>query len=352
MSDLRGRGARGFALDDAVSARAPKRSSSSPSSCPSSCSSCSWPWTSAGCSSPTSRSATPRARPRPTGRPRTRPAAGTPPRAELPDAGRRVAARADRGDLPHARRRDDRLRRPAGAGGAGEHPHRLGVRGVRVHHAARHRLLRWSPAGHRRLERGPDPRSVVAGPAAKACSGPTNATFTVFATGMDVIVDPAGLHARTPACARSPATTGTSAMARPTSGSSIPTNHTYAAPAPTSSPSRSPTRRRADRGPLHHRPVRGPDAEPIIDRQPADTGSRRPPPSPSTPTVAPCAAPVADFTWRSGSPRRNVTFTDTSTAPAACPITTGCGSGYVRRRSPPRTRSTRSRAITGRTSSS
>ena len=81
---------------------------------------------------------------------------------------------------------------------------------------------------------------------------------------------------RTPACARSPATTGTSAMARPTSGSSIPTNHVHARPRHLRHhPRGHQPGRRADRGPLHHRPVRGPDAE--SDRQPADTGPRRPP---------------------------------------------------------------------------
>jgi Flp pilus assembly protein TadG len=157
-----------------------------------------------------------------------------------------------------------------------------------------------------------------------SCSGPTNATFTVFASGMDVIVDPAGSMPDTGVCTISGYNwdfgDGVTDV-----GSSIPTNHTYASPGtyvitlevtnqggaltavrsvtvPFVAPTPSPT------------PSGSPTATP------GPTATATPSPSP-TPTVAPCAAPVADFTWRSGSPRRNVTFTDTSTAPAGCPIT-------------------------------
>jgi PKD repeat protein len=36
----------------------------------------------------------------------------------------------------------------------------------------------------------------------------------------------------------------------------------------------------------------------------------------------PCAKPVANFTWKSGNPRRDVTFTDLSTADTGCPVQT------------------------------
>ena len=154
------------------------------------------------------------------------------------------------------------------------------------------------------------------------CLAPTVATFTVFASGMDVIVDPAGSQPDIGVCTISGYNwdfgDGVTDV-----GSTIPTNHTFASPgtyiitlevtnqggslsatrsvtvpfvAPTASPSPSPT------------PTTGPTPTPA--------------PSPTaTPTATPCPTPNVNFTWTTGSPRRNVTFTDASTAPAACPIT-------------------------------
>ena len=141
--------------------------------------------------------------------------------------------------------------------------------------------------------------------------------------GLDIIANPAG-SSPTAACATSPATTGTSATARPTSarrsGDTTPTP----APAPTSSPSRSPTRAAALTAiRTRHRAVRAADPDPVAESDPdprRPDADRHDPPTP-TPTATPCTAPVANFTWTTGSPRRNVTFTDASTAPAGCPIT-------------------------------
>ena len=157
------------------------------------------------------------------------------------------------------------------------------------------------------------------------CNAPTNATFTVFASEMDIIVDPAGSMPDTGVCTIS-GYNWDFGDGQTDVGSSIPTSHTYASPgtyvvtlevtnqggaltairtvtvpfvAPTPSPTPSPTP--------------GPTATP----SPTPTTAPTPTPSPT-----PCAAPTANFTWTTGSPRRNVTFTDTSTAPAACPITT------------------------------
>jgi hypothetical protein len=160
-----------------------------------------------------------------------------------------------------------------------------------------------------------------------SCGAPTNATFTLFASGMDIIADPAGSQPDTGVCTISGYNwdfgDGVTDV-----GSSIPTSHTYASPgtyvvtlevtnqggaltairtitvpfvAPTPTPSPTPT------------------ATPTGSPGPTPTAT---PTASPTPTATPCTAPTASFTWASGSPRRNVTFTDTSTAPAACPITT------------------------------
>ena len=158
-----------------------------------------------------------------------------------------------------------------------------------------------------------------------SCGAPTNATFTVFASGLDIIVDPAGSMPDTGVCTIS-GYNWDFGDGQTDVGSSIPTSHTYASAgtyvvtlevtnqggerthvqtvtvpfaAPTPTPTASPTP--------------GPTATPV----PTATAAPTP-----TPTATPCTAPVATFTWRSGNPRRDVTFTDTSTAPAGCPITT------------------------------
>lgn len=158
-----------------------------------------------------------------------------------------------------------------------------------------------------------------------SCAAPTNATFTVFASGMNVIADPAGSQPDTGVCTISGYNwdfgDGITDV-----GSSIPTSHTYASPgtyvitlevtnqggaltairtvtvpfvAPTPSPSPTPS--------------------PTPSTSPGPTPTASPTASP-TPTATPCAAPVANFAWTGNNKNKN--FLDTSTAPVACPITT------------------------------
>jgi len=158
-----------------------------------------------------------------------------------------------------------------------------------------------------------------------SCAPPTNATFTVFASGMDVIADPAGSQPDVGVCTISGYNwdfgDGNSDV-----GSSIPTTHTYASPGTyvitleVTNQGGALTAIRTVTVPFAA-PTPSPSPTPTPTGSPGPTPTASPTASPS-PTATPCAAPIANFTWQSGNPRRNVTFTDTSTAPVGCPITT------------------------------
>jgi PKD repeat protein len=149
------------------------------------------------------------------------------------------------------------------------------------------------------------------------CGPPTVAQFTVTGSGKDVTVNPDGSKPDSGVCTISGYNwdfgDGETAV-----GSTIPSTHHYqhngtyvitlqvtnqggtlsasqtvtiplAAPTPTPGPTPTPT--------------------------PGPTATPTPAPTPA------CTDPAADFGWTTGNPRRNVTFTDRSTAPASCPIT-------------------------------
>lgn len=129
------------------------------------------------------------------------------------------------------------------------------------------------------------------------CPGPTVATFSIIASGLDVTVDPAGSLPDTGVCTISGYNwdfgDGETAV-----GSTIPSSHSYAAAGTY-----------------------------LITLEVTNQGGTRSASQsvtvpPVTPTATPCAVPVANFTWTTGNPRRNVTFQDTSTTAPSCPITT------------------------------
>ena len=164
-----------------------------------------------------------------------------------------------------------------------------------------------------------------------SCAAPSNATFTVVASDLDIVVNPDGSKPDTGVCTISGYNwnfgDGDTAV-----GSSIPVTHTYSSPGtyvvtlevtnqggsltairtvtvPPAAPTPTPT----------PTPTSGPTPTPTTGPTPTPTTAPTPTP---TPTVTPCPAPTANFSWLSGNPRRNVTFTDLSTAPAPCPINT------------------------------
>ncbi len=153
-----------------------------------------------------------------------------------------------------------------------------------------------------------------------SCAPPSNATFTIVASGLDIIANPDGSQPDTGICTISGYNwdfgDGTTDV-----GSSIPVSHTYASPGTyavtleVTNQGGSLTAIRTVTVP----PV--PTPTPTGGPTPTPTATPGPTPTP-TPTPAPCADPVANFSWLSGNPRRNITFTDLSTAPAGCPITT------------------------------
>ncbi len=156
-----------------------------------------------------------------------------------------------------------------------------------------------------------------------ACAPPSNATFTIVASGLDIIANPDGSKPDTGVCTISGYNwdfgDGTTDI-----GSSIPVSHTYAAPgtyAVTLEVTNQGGSLVAIRTVTVPPPVATPTPTPTGGPTPTPTPTPGPTPTP-TPTPAPCANPVANFSWLSGNPRRNITFTDLSTAPAACPITT------------------------------
>jgi Flp pilus assembly protein TadG len=157
-----------------------------------------------------------------------------------------------------------------------------------------------------------------------SCAAPSMATFTIVASGLDIIANPDGSKPDTGVCTISGYNwdfgDGNTAV-----GSSIPVTHTYAVPGtytvtlevtnqggsltairtvtvPPPAPTPTPT---------------GPTPTPTTGPTPTPTTSPTP-----TPTATPCPRPTADFIWTSGNPRREVTFTDRSTAAAECPINT------------------------------
>ncbi len=157
-----------------------------------------------------------------------------------------------------------------------------------------------------------------------SCAGPSNATFSIVATGLQIIANPDGSKPDTGICTISGYNwdfgDGDTDV-----GSSIPVTHTYASPGTyvvtlevtnqggTLTAIRTVTVPPAVPTPT---PTGGPTPTPTSGPTPTPTTAPTP-----TPTPAPCANPVANFSWLSGNPRRDITFSDLSSAPAGCPIT-------------------------------
>lgn len=146
-----------------------------------------------------------------------------------------------------------------------------------------------------------------------ACSPPTVATFGVVSVDLTVTVNPAGSQPDMGVCTISGYNwdfgDGETAV-----GSTIPSTHTYAAAGTylitleVTNQGGSRTISQSVTVPAAPTPTPTPTATPVATPTP-------------TPTPVACTVPVANFTWTTGNPRRNVTFQDLSTAPAACPIT-------------------------------
>jgi PKD repeat protein len=159
------------------------------------------------------------------------------------------------------------------------------------------------------------------------CAAPSNATFTVLATDMDVIVNPEGSMPDAGVCTISgynwdfgDGFTGV--------GSSIPAMHTYASP-DTYQIKLTVTNQGGELSAVRWVtvPYVAPTPTPSPTPSPTPTGTPAPTPTPTatptaTPTPTPCMAPTAGFDWATGNPSKKVTFTDKSVAPAACPILT------------------------------
>lgn len=156
-----------------------------------------------------------------------------------------------------------------------------------------------------------------------SCGGPTNATFTVVASGLDIIVNPDGSKPDIGICTISGYNwdygDGTTDV-----GSSIPSTHTYLSPGTYSielEVTNQGGRLTAIRSVTV--PPTAPTPTPTPAPTPTPTGAPTPTPTPTpTPAPTPCAKPIANFTWTTGNPRRDVTFADQSTAAAGCPIST------------------------------
>jgi PKD repeat protein/Flp pilus assembly protein TadG len=158
-----------------------------------------------------------------------------------------------------------------------------------------------------------------------SCAPPSNATFTLIATGLDIVANPDGSKPDTGVCTISGYNwdfgDGESAV-----GSSIPVTHTYASPG-TYTVTLEVTNQGGSLTAIRTVtvPPAVPTPTPTSTPAPTPTSTAAPTPTPTatpTPTPTPCAAPTANFTWISGNPRRSITFTDTSTAPPGCPIST------------------------------
>jgi Flp pilus assembly protein TadG len=151
------------------------------------------------------------------------------------------------------------------------------------------------------------------------CNAPTNATFTVFASGMDIIVDPAGSMPDTGVCTIS-GYNWDFGDGQTDVGSSIPTSHTYASPGTyvvtleVTNQGGALTAIRTVTVPFVP-PT--PTPTPTVTPGPTATPTTAPTP---TPTAAPCAKPTVAFHWTGNNKKKD--FFDDSTAPAACPVTT------------------------------
>jgi Flp pilus assembly protein TadG len=157
-----------------------------------------------------------------------------------------------------------------------------------------------------------------------SCAAPSNATFTIIASGLDIIANPDGSKPDTGVCTISGYNwdfgDGETAV-----GSSIPVTHTYSAPG-TYAVTLEVTNQGGSLTAI--RTVTVPPAVPTPTPTSTPTSTPTgPTPTPTatpspTPTATPCPPPTANFIWTSGNPRRNVTFTDQSTAAPGCPINT------------------------------
>ena len=137
-----------------------------------------------------------------------------------------------------------------------------------------------------------------------------------------------------PACARSPATTGTSATGRRHRLEHPRQPHLRHARHLCGHARGHQPGRESDRDPDGDRAAvsrRPPQRRPAVRRRHPHRRRDPPPPPTPTPTPAPCATPVANFSWLSGNPRRNITFTDLSTAPAAVRSRHGFGTSVTGR---------------------
>jgi Flp pilus assembly protein TadG len=153
-----------------------------------------------------------------------------------------------------------------------------------------------------------------------SCGPPSNATFTIVASGLDIIANPDGSKPDTGVCTIS-GYNWDFGDGNTDVGSSIPVTYTYAA-AGTYTVTLEVTNQG---GSLTA--IRTVTVPPMVTPTPTSTATPTPTATATatataTPTATPCPAPTANFVWTSGNPRRNVTFTDTSTAQAGCPINT------------------------------
>lgn len=157
-----------------------------------------------------------------------------------------------------------------------------------------------------------------------SCAPPSNATFSIIASGLDIVANPDGSKPDTGVCTIS-GYNWDFGDGNTDVGSSIPVTHTYASPGTytvtlqVTNQGGSLTAIRTVTVPPATTPT--PTSTPTPTPTSTATATATPTATP-TPTPTPCAAPTPNFTWISGNPRRNITFTDTSTAPAGCPIST------------------------------
>lgn len=149
------------------------------------------------------------------------------------------------------------------------------------------------------------------------CSAPTVATFTVTQSNLDIVVNPAGSQPDAGLCTIS-GYNWDYGDGNTDVGSTIPSNHTYAAPGTytvtlqVTNQGGSLTATKTINVPA--------SATPTPTPTPTPTTGPTPTPTP-TPTPA-CALPVANFNYSNGNPRKDVSFTSTSTPTSGfCPIT-------------------------------
>ena len=148
------------------------------------------------------------------------------------------------------------------------------------------------------------------------CNPPTVSNLTVFISNLTVTLDPSGSLPESGICAIAGYNYdfGDGAFG---SGGTVPTTYTYASPG-TYAIVLEVTNQGGSLNSTAHTvtvPPAGPTPSPTS--APSATASAPPTPAPSV-----CTVPVANFAGVSGNPGKSFTFTDKSTTPAGCPITT------------------------------